>query len=71
MSYTKLADTTQLVESIFNNQKTENMKTAKGTAKPSGNGVGKGGAKTSPTDGGSLKPKGGGGKSMKKGGTKK
>lgn len=37
----------------------ENMKPKKGTAKPSGAGVGKGGPATSPTDGGSLKVKGG------------
>lgn len=40
----------------------ENMKPKPGTAKPSGAGVGKGGPKTSPTDGGSLKVKGGKGK---------
>lgn len=38
------------------------MKPKPGNAKPSGAGVGKGGPKTSPTDGGSLKPKGGKGK---------
>lgn len=35
------------------------MKPKPGTAKPSGRGVGKGGKATSPTDGGSLKPRGG------------
>jgi len=49
----ELSDNTPAVES---------MKTKPGTAKPSGAGVGKGGPKTSPTDGGSLKPKGGKGK---------
>lgn len=50
---------------IFNNNKQTKMKTKPGTSKPSGAGVGKGGPKTSPTDGGSLKPGG-----MKKGGMK-
>lgn len=45
-----------------------NMKPKSGTAKPSGAGVGKGGPKTSPTDGKSLKPSGAKGGKMKKGG---
>lgn len=45
-----------------------NMKPKSGTAKPSGAGVGKGGPKTSPTDGRSLKPSGAKGGKMKKGG---
>lgn len=44
----------------------EGMKPKSGTAKPSGK-IGKGGDKTSPTDGGSLKP-GGKKQTMKKGG---
>lgn len=46
-----------------------NMKPKAGTAKPSGAGVGKGGPKTSPTDGGSLKVKGGKKGNYKKGGS--
>ena len=45
----------------------ENMKPKPGTSKPSGAGVGRGGPKQSPTDGGSLKPRGGKGKTPKKG----
>lgn len=52
----------------INNLKNRKMKTKPGTAKPSGAGVGKGGPKTSPTDGRSLKPSG---KGTSKGGKKK